>query len=480
MTDSIDNRRILNPDAPREIAQIFLQETFWHEGIRSLQCVPSTEDFYVWENKVYRKLCMRELQSKLATFLLASWRRQKGGSDESLIPFNPKASREKEIIDALKNICCWGIKKDPEAGPSWIFSLEETLDPYAMIPFKNRMISIEKFLKDGDPFNCLEPITPKFFNCTQIPFDVDPYDCKGKEPVKFLKFLREVFQKDESSIQMLRQWMGYCLTNMTWAQKILLMVGPKRSGKGTIARVIQTMLGEANFTNPTSSSLIERFPLEGWINKRLAILGDARFGEKKDTVKEILLQVSGEDRINIDRKYCPILCGVKLPTKIMILSNEVPTIRDSGAALASRFLVLKMEKSFFGKEDPELFDRDLKPEIPLIVWWTLDGLRDLMAQKYFEQPESGKEVAEEMELYQSPVKAFVDDFCEVRMGLLIAKQTLYNSYESWCKSEGIETLTIEVFSRQLYSCCHSLKKKRSGKDGLRIQSFEGINLKDRV
>ena len=44
--------------------------------------------------------------------------------------------------------------------------------------------------------------------------------------------------------------MGYLLTSDTRLQKILILVGPKRSGKGTIARVIRGLIGDENVDLP--------------------------------------------------------------------------------------------------------------------------------------------------------------------------------------------------------------------------------------
>ena len=49
--------------------------------------------------------------------------------------------------------------------------------------------------------------------------------------------LDQLWAGDSESIAALQEWFGYCLTNDTRQQKILMIVGPKRSGKGTIARV---------------------------------------------------------------------------------------------------------------------------------------------------------------------------------------------------------------------------------------------------
>ena len=52
-------------------------------------------------------------------------------------------------------------------------------------------------------------------------------------------------------------------------------------------------------------------------------------------VVERLLSISGEDTLTVDRKYREPWTG-QLPTRIVILSNELPRLTDSSGALASR------------------------------------------------------------------------------------------------------------------------------------------------
>ena len=81
--------------------------------------------------------------------------------------------------------------------------------------------------------------------------------------------------------------------------------GPKRSGKGTIARILRKLLGQANVCGPTLSSLGTNFGLAPLIGKRLAIISDARIGSKTDQniIVERILAITGEDALTIDRKY---------------------------------------------------------------------------------------------------------------------------------------------------------------------------------
>ena len=84
----------------------------------------------------------------------------------------------------------------------------------------------------------------------------------------------------------------------------------------------------------------------------LAIIADARFSGRVDSaaIVERILRITGEDRVDVDRKYQPALT-VRLPTRLMIISNDLPRLQDASGALVGRMIVLSLTKSWFGTED---------------------------------------------------------------------------------------------------------------------------------
>src|SRR5262249_61592822 len=127
------------------------------------------------------------------------------------------------------------------------------------------------------------------------------------------------------AIATLQEWFGYCLLPDTSQQKILLAVGPKRSGKGTIARVLRGLVGIENTAGPTLAGLGTNFGLWPLLGKTLAIISDARLSGRTDAavVTERLLSISGEDAQTIDRKNrSHVTCH--LPTPFVILTNQLP------------------------------------------------------------------------------------------------------------------------------------------------------------
>src|SRR5439155_10250876 len=167
-------------------------------------------------------------------------------------------------------------------------------------------------------------------------------------------------------------------------------IGPTRAGKGVIARVLKALVGRGNHAGPTLASLGTNFGLAPLIGKSLAIVSDARLGTGNvHQVVERLLSISGEDMLTIDIKFREAWTGT-LPTRFLVISNELPRFGDASGAIAGRFIVLTMSRSWLGHEDTTLTDKLLE-ELPGIFGWALDGLAALAAKGRFTEPQSSSD-----------------------------------------------------------------------------------------
>ncbi|HIJ73815.1 MAG TPA: hypothetical protein HPP83_06920 [Candidatus Hydrogenedentes bacterium] len=194
--------------------------------------------------------------------------------------------------------------------------------------------------------------TRLFFGSNAVPY---PFVPDAPKPAQWLSFLTSLFEDDDESIDTLQEWAGYCLTADTSQQKMIMFVGPKRSGKGAIAKVLTAVLGQSNVVAPTFASLNHRFGLQDLLNRSLAMIPDARLSQRNDQaiIVERLLPITGEDLQTADRKNKSSVT-TRLLTRFMILTNELPRLTDISGAFASRFVILSLWKSFYGKEDRTL------------------------------------------------------------------------------------------------------------------------------
>ena len=136
--------------------------------------------------------------------------------------------------------------------------------------------------------------------------------------------------------------------------------------------------------------MAQNFGLAPLIGKPLAIISDARLGGRTDgqVVVERLLSITGEDWLSVDRKFLPAWHG-QLPTRFVILTNELPKLGDASGAIASRFIVLRLI-ILLRQEDLSL-TRKLLEEAPGILVWAIAGRDRLAARGYFVQPTSARQ-----------------------------------------------------------------------------------------
>ena len=322
--------------------------------------------------------------------------------------------------------------------------------------------------------------TPEFFTDTAVVVGYEPEaSCD-----RWMKFLDELWPGDGDSHALLQEWFGYVLAGSTGLHKILTLVGPKRSGKSTIAWVLEQLLGgTGQVDHPTMARLAEPFGLAPMLGKRLAIVGDARIGKSDPAIVEKLLMISGEDPVTVNRKNRDEL-NVKLGARLMIVSNDMPDLRDSTGALASRFLPLRIRvEGFLGKEDFGL-KRTLQDELPGIFTWALDGADRLWDREgRFTIGEAVQASMIEVERSSSPIKAFAADYLVLDPSpeAIAPKDAVYEVYAMWCASEGYMAKGKNVFFRDLLAAYPGqLDVGRHRVDGKQVQMLRGARISTEV
>jgi putative DNA primase/helicase len=297
-----------------------------------------------------------------------------------------------------------------------------------------------------------------------VPFAYDP---AAPKPQRFFAFLDALWPNERDAdglpvkappaVHCLAEWYGYVISGRTNLQKMLFMIGPTRGGKGVLARLLTALVGKANVCGPTLSSFAGEFGLAPLFGKSLAIISDVRFsGKGGHVVVERLLSISGEDTLTINRKYREQV-DTKMPTRMHLISNEMPRLNDASGAIIGRFIVLILTRSWLGQENHDL-ETEIAEELPGILNWALDGLQRLNDNDgCFTRVPTADDVISTMRDLASPVAAFVRECCAVKADLEIARDTLYAAYKSWCEDSEYPKSGKHVFGRDLQAAVPSLQ-----------------------
>ncbi len=438
---------------------------FHHWSGTSYETIPDD----VFEPKLHRDVHQTLLlvhQAELAAYNLPS---PDGSEEKGKPPVMTKVTVPlvRNVAAAVKSMC-------PNPGtadaPRWLGSAAGPR-PAELVAARNGLVHLPTYALNGAAG--LLPHTPDYFNFNALDFDVDP----AARPVAWLAFLDTLWPDDQESIGALQEWFGYALCPDTSRQKMLLLIGPPRAGKGTITRVLSSLVGAANVTSPNLSSFSENFGLTSLLGKTVAILEDVRLSGRSDSavIAERLLTVSGEGNVTIDRKFLPPV-NARLPIKFIVVSNEVPRLPDASGALASRWSPLRLTLSFLGREDRTLADR-LATELPGIFNWSVAGWKRLQERGHFTSPASVADLVEDIQDAGSEIGQFVKERCTVTAGAKVPKDDLYDDWKRWCESEGKrEPGTKNVFARQLRAYVPTLRSGRPTLGEGRVHYFLGIRL----
>jgi putative DNA primase/helicase len=403
--------------------------------------------------------------------------------DGTIAPFNPTKFKVSNVLDALAAYV--NISASVRA-PRWLDD-DGKWPADEIIACKNGLLHL--------PTATLLEHTPNFYTHNALDFD---YDANAPEPVEWLKFLGTLWdgkteenasddakaaakKNANQTIETLQETFGYLLTADTSQQKAFMQIGPKRCGKGTIARMATRLVGAENVAGPTLASLCQNFGLQPLIGKRVAIISDARLGSHADqqAITERLLAISGEDMLTIDRKNRTAWTG-HLDVRFMVLSNELPRLTDASGALVSRFILFVMTKSFYGKEDLGLGAR-LGTELPGILNWSIKGWRRLKERGYFVQPVAATETLRQFEDLSSPIGAFLRDRCIIDAGQSVPVDNLFKAWTAWCSQQGRDYPgSKQSFGRDLSAAEPGLKVSQPRDGDSRLRVYQGIGLQPTV
>lgn len=464
-TEALARGEIILDSGTMNHARTFLDNFYSSEEGYSL--VHYADDFFIYVGTHYEIIEESTIRSKVYNFLDKC---KKTGKQGSLVPFNPNPASVSGAIDAIKSIV--HLANHPNTKPPiWLEDYAKTK------PAASKLISVENgifHLEDS----ILLPHSLGFFTQNSLPF---AFDQSATCPT-WDAFLQSVWQDDQESIDTLQEMFGYILSGDTRQQKFFNIIGPRRSGKGTINKVLVDLLGQHNTVAPELGELCDTFGLQPWLGKLLASFTDARAPERnRSAVVSQLLRIVGGDTITVNRKNKEAWNGY-LPTRLVIYSNEVLQLTENSNALTGRMIVLKMSRSFFNKEDTELSVK-LRAELGGIFNWAMAGLKRRIARGgHFTQPASGKEYLELMAELGNPLAVFADAALNFEPTATVRKEDVFACYKHWALKKSMAPGTEQAFKRRFLAATQEqfVKSEEIRQNGERVSVYLGVSLKPKA
>lgn len=273
---------------------------------------------------------------------------------------------------------------------------------------------------------------------------------------------------------------GYSITGHTREEVLFYLYGPPRSGKGTFTETLLNLLGvplakEVSFSmflaQRTGDS--QNFDLAPLKPTRFLAASESnsyeRFNEAKIKAltggNEVYCAFKHRDHFNYRPQF-----------KIWLSSNQPINADPDDEAVWGRLRVVEFPHSHLGNEDKSLKHAMRTPEaLQGVLAWAVAG-----AMRWYKLGNAGlpeiESSAATKKTHRSEldnVQAWLDECCSL-VDTFCAYSALYNSYELWCKANGVEPKKQKGFSQAMIHKGFSSKTARSG--NTTVRGFQGLRL----
>ncbi len=234
------------------------------------------------------------------------------------------------------------------------------------------------------------------------------------------------------------EFIAYSLMPTYAYQKFLLVTGGGSNGKSVLMSVMES------FFSTDAVGIVETFEgfnMESLIGKQINFAKDKTLKGIKSIEVDAIKKIADGSGLDIRAMYKGAV-ALKNPPKLVISTNKLPTITDY--SFTRRMLLVPFEQTFsHDAEDPRykikinLEKEIISTELPGIFNKVLAAMSRLIANGRFSDSEKLKNTLKEFELDNNNAYRFAHDMVAKDPTVaFISIQTLYDSYQEWCKTEG--------------------------------------------
>jgi len=484
-------------DLPLIISRMVLEVLYKQNGVnllRGLFVKNQKINLYKWTGNCYLNVEIPAIKNEIQTFLTDECRVEKRSSpkkkddfdddifddddnEEEKVIYVPFPAKEAMVGHVYTSICRQVMAdKASDREVAWLGDDNPPADPADLIFAKNCIIDVKK--------GCVIPSSPNWFNTTTLSCNYDP---KTKQKLtNYLKYEKRLTDGDPKKIKLLRQFCGLCLIDNVKLQKGLLIIGPPNTGKSVLGILLSGILTKPNMFGLDSCDFSHHFGLEEAIGKKLALLSDCQFTSSRSihNAVETIKKLIAADPMPIKRKY-KSADTLRLHTRVLMISNDVPQLPDRTGAIRRRFSVLNVPDSAVLQShevDIELSQKMLQQESEAILNIWVAAVVELMHMPVpiLSKPDDENEILDQLSQLSNHCHQFIQDYCDKTVGVDLDADTAYTAYIRWCEAIGETPESRSEFISLMEGCGVKVKRRNydlQGKHCNNFIRFIGISLK---
>jgi P4 family phage/plasmid primase-like protien len=278
----------------------------------------------------------------------------------------------------------------------------------------------------------------------QVPHEYDP---DAPPPTRFNTWLMSMLGNDQAKYDTILQAIGLSLTTDVGFQKIIILKGPPKAGKGTLLNIVVEIVGHENVSQVSLHRLARRFGTSGILHKLVNVFYDLNTG--KDVENEENIKVLIDEYIDYEVKGGD-LGRVKNVTIHWFSTNKHPHFKNADTAIARRFVIIDMENEIDDTNVVKDIEQEwLDGELSGIIKIAIDAHHELVKQGWFRGHDARTNL-HKFWMDQNPLYRFVYDECSIEQQLRISKKELRDNYNTWRADYDIDTFYGDAdFSKEL-------------------------------
>ena len=338
---------------------------------------------------------------------------------------------------------------------------EWDIDPW-VLGCKNGVMDLRSgILRNGEP---LDHITK------QVSAEFD----QGSTCPRWMQFLDEVFESNQSLIDYVTKAVGYSLTADMREQCFFMAVGTGANGKSIFLDTLEHVFSSYAHRAPmrlfaNSEGEADRFSLADLHGARIVFAAETKANTRMN--EHVIKALTGGETLSGERKYAQPFT-FRPTAKIWLGVNHNPTVSDDSFGFWRRVRLIPFNRTFSGDADDRELRDTLRQEAEGIFTWAINGCLRWQEQGLI-APDIVLQATKNYEMEEDPLTEFLQQNTKNEANAMVLFSALYAEYKIWAKEQGI-TVRSQISGKAMGA---NLKKR--GYDvvnGSPLRKYHGLSL----
>ena len=332
----------------------------------------------------------------------------------------------------------------------------------------------------------LKPFSPDYHSRNRCNLIYDPQAACPRFKDLLLAPLLE-----SEDISLLQKYFGQCLLGRNLTQTIMLLTGSGGSGKGTIANILELVVGASNCMQIRPGCIGSRFETSSFIGKTLLTGKESQTSFFTTKGMGIMKSLVGDDALRVELKHSNETQMIQGTYNVFIVGNAIPVLEfesdDDISAWHRRLRWIKCNNYKPEKPIDNFANVLFEEEGSGILNWCLEGLAELLTAKSSRLPMSDVQKMRLDFLFRQSfqLESILEKFLEPCPGSNLTTDEIYGIYVNVAKNIGWHLIPKRKFEVQLPELMQSIfglirnrdiKRRTNGKETNR-SGYRNIRVK---